>query len=97
MRVARWLLVWVVFATLVIAREQKQRVRDRASAIKIAVAAWEPIYGPAHIAGEKPYHASLSGGIWTVTGSLPKGMKGGVAVAEISEADGHIIRISHGK
>jgi NTF2 fold immunity protein len=66
-------------------------------AIKIAVAVWEPIYGADKIADEKPYRATLTEGVWTVEGSLPKGAKGGVALAEISKADGRIIRVSHGK
>jgi hypothetical protein len=72
-------------------------VRDEATAIKIAVAVWEPIYGAEKIAAEKPFRATLANGVWTVQGSLPKGWKGGVALAEISKADGRIIRISHGK
>jgi hypothetical protein len=96
-RVVLAFLVLVLFTTIGVASESKSAVRDQATAIKIAVAAWEPIYGAAHIAGEKPYHAALHRGVWTVTGSLPKGMKGGVAVAEISEENGRIIRISHGK
>ena len=67
------------------------------AAIKIAVAVWEPIYGAAKIAAEKPYHATLANGVWTVTGSLPGQVVGGVAVAEIAKADGRIIRVSHGK
>ena len=67
------------------------------AAIKIAVAVWEPIYGVAKIAGEKPLHAKLSNGVWTVEGSLPKGRVGGVALAEISKVDGRILRVSHGK
>lgn len=72
-------------------------VPDEATATKIAVAVWEPIYGVEHIARERPYHATLRRGIWTVTGSLPQGMNGGVALAEISKEDGRITRISHGK
>jgi len=34
------------------------------SAIKIAVAVWDPIYGAAQIMREKPYHATLRDGIW---------------------------------
>ncbi len=66
-------------------------------AIKIAVAVWEPIYGADKIADEKPYRTTLTEGVWTVKGSLPKGAKGGVALAEISKEDGRIIRVSHGK
>src|SRR6266567_8600045 len=98
MRAVVLFLVVVLFASIAIAGQAKHAVRDGAQAIKIAVAAWEPIYGAAYIADEKPYHASLHSGVWTVTGSLPKGFnKGGVAVAAISEKDGKVIRISHGK
>jgi hypothetical protein len=72
-------------------------VPDAATAIKIAVAVWEPIYGAEHIAAEKPYHATLHDGVWTVTGSLPNQMLGGVAIAKIAKQDGRIIRVSHGK
>lgn len=68
-------------------------------AIKIAVAVWEPIYGAAKIAEEKPYTATLAEGVWTVEGTLPKKRytKGGVALAEISKRDGRILRVVHGK
>ena len=75
-------------------------VPDAKTAIRIAVAVWEPIYGKAQIAGEKPYSARLdTNGVWTVEGSLPKGFdgKGGVAVAEIAKSDGRILGVGHGK
>jgi hypothetical protein len=77
-------------------------VPDARTATKIAVAVWEPIYGEAKIAGEKPYKARLdTNGVWTVEGSLPTSVlgnvKGGVASAEIAKSDGRILRVSHGK
>ncbi len=66
-------------------------------AVKIAVAVWGPIYGAEKIAEEKPYRATLADGVWTVEGSLPKGVKGGVALARISKKDGRILRVIHGK
>ncbi len=72
-------------------------VPNKDVAIKIAVAVWEPIYGVEHIAGEKPYRATLKKDVWTVQGSLPEGSKGGVALAEISKKDGRILRVIHGK
>jgi hypothetical protein len=66
-------------------------------AIKIAVAVWEPIYGAEKIGKEKPYRATLTDGVWTVEGSLPKGKKGGVALAKISKKDRRILKIIHGK
>ena len=73
-------------------------VPDSATAIKIAVAVWEPIYGQERISQQTPYVAVLANGIWTVTGSLPKQYtRGGTAVAEISKDDGKILRVSHGR
>jgi hypothetical protein len=72
-------------------------VADEETAITIAVAVWKPIYGKEKIENEKPYKASLKDSIWTVTGSLPKGWKGGVAEAEISKDDGRILQVIHGK
>ena len=66
-------------------------------AIAIAVAVWGPIYGVAHIAGEKPYWAVLRDGVWVVTGSIPKGDVGGVAEARIAQSDGRILSVIHGQ
>lgn len=72
-------------------------VPDAVTAIRIAVAVWNPIYGKEQIASEAPFRAVLNDGVWTVEGSLPEGYKGGVAVAEISKLDGTVLRISHGR
>jgi hypothetical protein len=72
-------------------------VPDAATAIRIAVTVWEPIYGEKQIASEAPFRAVLIGDVWVVEGTLPKGYKGGVAVAEISKNDATVLRISHGK
>jgi hypothetical protein len=72
-------------------------VPDAQTAIKIAVAVWEPIYGVEKIAAEKPYRARFTKGRWIVEGSLPMGWNGGVAIAEIAKDDGTVLRVSHGK
>ena len=78
-------------------------VADAETAIKIAVAVWEPIYGRENIALQKPYKARLVGDVWIVEGSLPESpsgrvlVLGGVALAEISKDDGRVLRVSHGK
>jgi hypothetical protein len=72
-------------------------VADAATAIKIAVAVWEPIYGRNQIQSERPFHATLRGGVWTVQGSLPPKTPGGVAEADISKKDGRVLRVIHGK
>ena len=77
-------------------------VPDAKTAVRIAVAVWSPIYGERKIQGEKPFHASLKRGIWTVTGSMPPpkpgvNMFGGVALARISKSDGRILSVIHGE
>jgi hypothetical protein len=72
-------------------------VPDQVTAIKIAVAVWEPIYGKERIAHETPYVVRLSGDTWIVEGSLPPSSVGGVATAEISKKDGRVLRVSHGQ
>ena len=77
-------------------------VPDSATAVRIAEAVWIPIYGAEQIASEHPIVAVLRGDTWIVTGSLPTpppgaDMAGGVAVAEIAQQDGRILRVSHGK
>ena len=71
-------------------------VPDAETAIKIAVAVWEPIYGRDNIAKQTPFRASLTDGVWTVRGTLPQNWRGGVAEAEIAKIDGRILRVSHG-
>jgi len=72
-------------------------VPDSATAIAIAVAVWEPVYGKENVAQEAPYQASLKDGRWTVTGTLPKGVVGGIATAVIDKMTGRIIKVYHTK
>jgi hypothetical protein len=72
-------------------------VPDAATAIKIAVAVWEPIYGSKTIASEAPYSATVAHGVWTVEGSMPRGIPGGTAIVEIDKVSGKVLRVSHGQ
>ena len=73
-------------------------VPDAKTAIKIAVAVWEPIYGEKKITGEKPFRARLlTNAVWKVEGSLPPDTMGGVATAFIAKDDGRIIHVYHTK
>jgi hypothetical protein len=78
-------------------QNHKPYVADAETAIRIAVAVWEPIYGKKLIESEKPYRAILNNGVWRVQGSLPPGNVGGVAIADISASDGTILRVTHGQ
>jgi hypothetical protein len=71
-------------------------VPDAATAIRIAITVWEPIYGKEQLASERPFHATLRNGVWHVEGYLPPKMLGGVAEADIRRADGKVLHIIHG-
>jgi hypothetical protein len=84
-------------------------VPDAATASRIAKAVWIPLFGAARISKEKPLRATLSGDVWTVTGTFPYNgprgkahegwliVKGGVAEARISKWDARIISVSQGR
>jgi hypothetical protein len=72
-------------------------VPDEKTAIRIAEAVLEPIYGEKAIADERPFRASLKDGLWTVEGTLPKGFAGGVAIVQLWQNDGRIEAVVHEK
>jgi len=73
-------------------------VPNQETAIKVAEAIWLPIYGN-DVLDSKPFRATLSkdGTIWTVKGTLPKGMFGGFPIIEIRKSDSKIIKVYHSK
>ena len=78
-------------------KSNKGFVPDKITATRIAEAVLTPIYGENRIKNQHPLTATLRQGVWTVKGSIPKGLKGGVAIVELSKEDARIIRVSHGK
>src|SRR3989442_2867523 len=75
-------------------------VPDSATAVRIAVAVWIPIYGEREIMSEQPFVATLTDSVWTVAGSLPKppagaAVAGGTAVVRIAKRDGRILFVQH--
>ena len=72
-------------------------VPNEQTAVSIAEAVLMPIYGAEAIKKERPFKASLQNGVWTVVGTLPRGLLGGVATIEISKIDGHVLRVTHEK
>jgi hypothetical protein len=109
MRSARIAVIGLIATLLAVAHGQDSSasykptqgyVPDAATAIRIAVAVWVPIYGEKVIELEKPYIATLKGDVWTVVGTFhcKKGVCfGGVALAEISKQNGTILRVIHGQ
>ena len=72
-------------------------IPDSKTAIAVATAVWNAIYGEDQIVQQLPIHAALSEGVWFVKGSLPAGYRGGVAHARIDKRTGRILSVSHSK
>jgi hypothetical protein len=81
-------------------------VPDARTAVLIAEAVLNPIYGEPQIRHERPFIASLRNGVWGVEGTLHEGLLGflgleptlgGVAFVQISKTNAQILRITHGK
>ena len=69
-------------------------VPDEATAIRIAIAAWEPEYGADKIAEQKPFSAVLVGKVWQVQPSSRNRIPGGRLYAEVVKIDGSVRSIS---
>jgi hypothetical protein len=72
-------------------------VPNRDTAIAVAEAVLTPIYGRDVVQAERPYTAKLEDGVWTVTGSIPKGHVGGASIVRISKADARVLFLIHEK
>lgn len=72
-------------------------VPDKETAIAVSEAVLIPIYGKKQIESEKLLRKNLKDDIWTVTGTLPEGWVGGVAVVKLSKQDARIIDVIHYK
>jgi len=74
-------------------------VPDAKTAIKIAEAVVEPVYGLQIIKNERPFKARLVGGEWFVKGASPTNadLKGGVVEVHISKTNGCITFLLHGR
>ena len=73
-------------------------VGDPQTAVAVARAYLEPIYGKVQIATELPLQAKLSDGVWTVTGT-PSGPRfiGGLVELKMCNQNGRVLSIIHYK
>ena len=72
-------------------------VPDKSTAETVAIAVLTPIYGKSNILRQRPFQVNLRDDIWTVRGTLPHHMVGGVAEIRISKTTGEILRVIHTK
>ena len=69
----------------------------REKAIEFAEFILWNIYGKKNIEKQKPYDVFLINNYWFLSGTLPKGMKGGTFTIIIDSRNYRIIRLTHGK
>jgi len=81
-------------------------VPDADTAAAIAEAVLSPAYGKAHVESERPFNATLNGGVWVVTGTVycPDGLppagkaptgRAQTETVEISKSDAHIVSMTY--
>ncbi|HKQ87054.1 MAG TPA: NTF2 fold immunity protein [Candidatus Acidoferrales bacterium] len=107
MRRRAWLTILLIVITgSTVAQQTNNRppiaVPDEATAVRIAEDALTKIYGKKVIQSEEPFHANLAGGIWHVGGTLcpgepPGTCVGGVAIADIRQRDGRVLKTGRTK
>lgn len=72
-------------------------IKNSSTAIAMAEPLLFDIFGKNQILTEKPYEVYLIDGYWYLSGTIPKGWKGGGFEIIISAKDGKIIRLTHYK
>jgi NTF2 fold immunity protein len=108
MKACAFVIILTVSATGILAHSQTSpvpAVPDEAAAVKVAEKALAKIYGRKQIQSERPFTAKLSDGIWHITGTLyckdrqgnviKDACLGGVALADIRQNDGRVLKTGH--
>jgi NTF2 fold immunity protein len=72
-------------------------IKDSLTATTIAEIILFGIYGKGNITKQKPYEIYHINNYWLLTGTLPKGWKGGTFLIIIDDRNSQIIKITHGK
>jgi hypothetical protein len=108
-QLARMTILLIAVAAVALAQQAKDSspiaVPDEATAVRIAEKALAKIYGKKRIQSEKPFSANLAHGLWHVTGTLYckdehgkviiGACVGGVAMADIRQIDGRVVKTGH--
>lgn len=72
-------------------------INDKETAISMVEPMLFGIYGRDNIIKERPYESYMIDGYWYISGTLPKGMNGGVFEIINSSKDARVIKLIHGK
>ena len=77
-------------------RPKEGVVSNAEIAKRIGEAVAAGVYGEDTAVRERPFRARLRGSVWTVMGTLsPRLALGGVAIIQISKADGRVLFVHH--
>lgn len=103
------IIVIMAVADSVLAQQARKPVAvpDEQTAVTIAEKALAKVYGKKQIESEKPFTATLRDGVWHVGGTIYRKVKqgnvftgacvGGVAMADIRQSDGRVLKTAHTK
>ena len=72
-------------------------ITDKETAIAMAEPLLFKIYGKEKIESERPYEIYRIDGYWYISGTIPKGFKGGTFIIIINSINGEVIRLIHEK
>jgi len=72
-------------------------IKDSLSAITIAETILFDAFDKTSILDQKPYELHHINNYWIISGTLPKGYKGGTFLIILDDRNSEIIRITHGK
>ncbi|MDP2161547.1 MAG: NTF2 fold immunity protein [Flavobacterium sp.] len=72
-------------------------IKDTLSAITIAESILFNIYDKTSILEQKPYEIHHINNYWIISGTLPKGYKGGTFLIILDDRNSEIIKLTHGK
>lgn len=75
---------------------KKDLINDSTTAITIAETVLFKNYGQKQIRDQRPYEIYKMRN-WSISGTLPRGTRGGTFLIIINAKDGRIVRITHGK
>jgi hypothetical protein len=70
-------------------------IPDGDTAVAVAEAIFEPVFGKEYSSKFVPYHARFNDGVWTVYGTLKQGSRGGTPMLKIQKSDGKVLEVWH--
>lgn len=103
MEIAKIFLVVLVLGTALGAKDTKIKlpangvIPDETTAVAVATAIFQPVYGKDYVDKFLPYHAQLEHDhVWVIYGTLrPAGADGGTPQLRINKQDGRVLEIWH--